>query len=275
MSPLRPPRACRAARERLALRYYAALDGAEEETLERHLGSCPACAREWDLVKRALDALDARAIVPLEATVDWGEFARSTAARARAAAARERPALRRGPWGIPAAARLTALAAVLAAALLAVGAWLRTRGTDAPAPADDGRPTATILESAHSIEDRLAHQGAARYLRDSRALLLNLVGPAAPCRKSDGHYDVTLEKEKSRQLLRRKNLYEGDLLTLEDRRLATLVAQLESVLMEVTTLDDCATARQIHDLRERIEKREILLRIDLMTREMQRREHVV
>src|SRR5206468_2778708 len=86
MSPLRPPRACRAARERLALRYYAALDGAEEETLERHLGSCPACAREWDLVKRALDALDARAIVPLEATVDWGEFARSTAARARAAA---------------------------------------------------------------------------------------------------------------------------------------------------------------------------------------------
>ncbi|HKB07600.1 MAG TPA: hypothetical protein VKF61_04905 [Candidatus Polarisedimenticolia bacterium] len=273
MSPLRPPRACRAARERLALHYYAALDAAEEETLERHLGSCPACAREWDLVKRALDALDPRAIAPLEPTVDWGEFARSTASRARAAAARERPVLRRGPWGIPAAARLTALAAVLAAALLALSAWLRTR-TEAPAPVD-GEPPVTMLESAHIIEDRLGHQGAARYLRDSRALLLNLVGPAAPCRKSDGHYDITLEKEKSRQLLRRKNLYDGDLLTLEDRRLATLVAQLESVLMEVTTLDDCATARQIHDLRERIETREILLRIDLMTREMQRREHVV
>lgn len=273
MSRLRPPRACRATRERLALRYYAALDAPEEEALGRHLGSCPGCAREWDLVKRALDALDPRAIVPLESTVDWGEFARSTASRARAAAARERPVLWRWPWGLPAAASLTALAAVLVVAVLAVSAWLKTRGTEAPA--GGGPPTVTLLESAHSIEDRLAHQGAARYLRDSRALLLNLVGPAAPCRKADGHYDITLEKEKSRQLLRRKNLYEGDLLNLEDRRLATLVAQLGSVLMEVTALEDCATARQIHDLRERIETREILLRIDLMTREMQRREHVV
>src|SRR5262249_17375525 len=118
------------------------------------------------------------------------------------------------------------------------------------------------------IQDRLARRGAERYLTDGRALLVNLVGPAEPCRRADGQFDVTLEKEKSRQLLRRKNLYEGELDTLGDQRLATLMRQLEAVLMQVTSLDDCASARQIHDLREQIEARQILLRIDLVTREL-------
>ncbi len=125
------------------------------------------------------------------------------------------------------------------------------------------------------MQDRLARRGAARYLRDSRAVLVNLVGPAAPCRKAGGQYDITLEKEKSRQLLRRMNLYEGGLGALEDQRLSTLVRQLESVLMQVAALDDCASARQIHDLREQIETRQILLRIDLVTREMEGRADVV
>ncbi len=33
--------------------------------------------------------------------------------------------------------------------------------------------------------------------------------------------------------------------------------------------------RQLHELREQIERRQILLRIDLMTREMEGRSHVV
>jgi hypothetical protein len=289
VSAPRPPRACRTARQRMALGYYGALDPSDDGSLRRHLASCPDCSREWDLLKRALDACDPQAVFPLEKQVDWREFARSTASRARAAAAAGRstespavPGVFVRPWrlALPTAAGLIGLAAGLVVAILAVNGWLRPGGPrtehlSSPSEASDGAPPATLLESANRIEDRLAHQGAARYLRDSRALLMNLVGAAAPCRKADGHYDITLEKEKSRQLLRRKNLYEGDLLTLEDQRLATLLRQLESVLMEVTTLDDCATARQIHDLREQVEKREILLRIDLMTREMQRREHVV
>jgi hypothetical protein len=171
------------------------------------------------------------------------------------------------------------LAAVVVAALV-VGSWLRPGGTRTahvpPSGGDAGIvPLTPLLESAHVMEDRLARQGAARYLSDSRVLLVNLVGATARCRRTEGRYDIALEKEKSRQLLRRKNLYEGDLLALEDQRLATLVRQLESVLMQVAALDDCTPARQIHDLREEIEKRQILLRIDLVTREMRGRADVV
>jgi hypothetical protein len=175
------------------------------------------------------------------------------------------------------------IAALAAAALVASLLWngwprradTREGGAGSVETASGGQSLASLMESAHVIQDRLARRGAARYLSDSRALLVNLVGPAAPCHKNGGQYDITLEKEKSRQLLRRKNLYEGGLGGLEDQRLATLVRQLESLLMQVAALDDCASARQIHELREQIEARQILLRIDLVTREMEGRADVV
>jgi hypothetical protein len=163
------------------------------------------------------------------------------------------------------------LAAVVVAVVV-LGIWLMPGGSRT---AGGLVPRASFLESAHVMENRLARVGAARYLSDSRALLVNLVGATARCRRTDGQYDIAFEKAKSRQLLRRKNLYEGDLLALEDQRLATLMRQLESVLMQVAALDDCASARQIHDLREQIETRQILLRIDLFTREGKGRADVV
>jgi len=274
----------------MALRYYAALGPGEDAALVRHLDSCPACARGWDSLRQTLDAADPATVFPLEAGVDWQEFKRTTVVRASAAGHERRRTDREPlhvglprswPVAIAAAARLPALAAAVVVTVVLLNAWLRPAGPRVarvpPFPGTSGgsAPLASLLESAHAMEDRLARQGAARYLSDSRSLLLNLVGAAAPCRKTDGQYDIALEKEKSRQLLRRQNLYEGDLQGLEDQRLATLVRQLEAVLMEVTALDDCASARQIHDLREQIENRQFLLRIDLITREMQRRADVV
>ena len=274
----------------MPLRYYAALGPGEDAALVRHLESCPACEREWAALRQALDAVDPATVFPLEAEVDWQEFTRATVARARAAGVEGERAdgdpLRAGlprswPVAIPAVARLLAPAAAVVVAVVLVSAWLRPAGPRVarvpsfPGTSGGAAPLASLLESAHAMEDRLARQGAARYLSDSRALLMNLVGAAAPCRKTDGQFDITLEKAKSRQLLRRKNLYDGDLRALEDQRLATLVRQLESVLMEVTALDDCASARQIHDLREQIEGRQFLLRIDLITRDMRRRADVV
>jgi hypothetical protein len=254
----------------MPLHYYAALAATEEDALLHHLASCPACAREWIAVRRSLDAADAATVFPLEAEVDWRQFTRATVARARAADTEGRGApLRPWPIAIPAAAGLAALAAA------AVVALMMARVPQPASQAGGSPPDVSLLESVQVLEGRLARRGAARYLTDSRALLVNILGTASRCRRPDGRYDISLEKEKSRQLLRRKNLYETDLRPLEDQRLATLLRQLESVLMEVTALDDCASARQIHDLREQIETRQIVLRIDLVTRAMRGRANVV
>jgi hypothetical protein len=266
MNRTRPKHHCRAARDRMALLYYGALAQAESALLMRHIGACPGCSNEWDALRRTLDSAAPETVFPRESEVDWQEFARAIVARARAARPVDRPARR---WFHVSARLAAAVAAAVAVVVVAI--WSnRPRSDGGTRP-----PIASLMESAHVMEDRLARRGAARYLSDSRALLVNLVGPAAPCRRDHGEYDITLEKEKSRQLLRRKNLYEGDLLALRDQRLATLLGQLESVLMQVTSLDDCATPRQIHDLREQIEARRILLRIDLVTRQIQGRTDAV
>lgn len=284
------PFGCSRARRAMPLRYYAALPVQDGEALDRHLASCAGCASDWESMRRALDAADPETVFPMEAQVDWDLQARATVMRARTAAAagaaRPSDVSPPGPWRrplvtlLPAAARWAVLAAAALVAVLLVNGWpgRRAAGPDGvPSPsASASLPSdESVRESAALIESRLARRGATRYLTDSRVLLLNLVQSPARCRKADGEFDITFEKEKSRELLRRKNLHEGNLDALRDRRLTDLVGQLEALLIQVVSLGDCASARQLHDLREQIEKRQILLRIDLFTREMQEKTHVV
>jgi len=278
-------RGCRAAQRALPPRYYGALSAGEEATLARHLSSCAGCAKEWEALRRMLDAAGPANVFPRESEVDWEVFARAVVARARAAASREaitpgavvgrrrflpNPNAAAGLWAGLAAA------ALVIATLWTLSPTLRRRDGGDGSPRPPERLTAeSARASAREIEDRLARRSAARYLSDSRALLMSLVQAPARCRKPGGGLDMSLEAERSRQLLRRKNLYEGDLGSLRDQRLAGLLRQLEPVLMQVASLQDCAPAGQIRELRDQIEQRQFLLHIDLVTRDLQRRLNVV
>ncbi|OLD64486.1 MAG: hypothetical protein AUI47_05790 [Acidobacteria bacterium 13_1_40CM_2_68_5] len=262
----RAGRGCRAAQSALPLRYYAALSAGEEATLARHLSSCAGCAREWEALRRVLDAAGPSNVFPRESEVDWEVFARAVVARARAAAWRGAITLWAG----------LAAAALVIATLWTLSPTLRRRDAGGGSPTPPVRLTAeSARASAREIEDRLARRSAARYLSDSRALLMSLVQVPTRCRKPGGQLDMSLEAERSRQLLRRKNLYEGDLDSLRDQRLAALLRQLEPVLMQMASLQDCAPADQIRELRDQIERRQFLLHIDLVTRDLQRRLNVV
>jgi hypothetical protein len=272
----------------MPLHYYAGLDRQEARAFERHLEACEACAAEWARTRLVLDGVDAAAAYPREAEVDWDGFARHTIARARradaegsAAGAAARRAggravidrLRRAAasWvrmPIPARLGVAAAAVILGVMMMTMLSRIPER-PGVPGAGEGGAPAAASSpEAARFIEGRVARRGAARYLVDSRALLVNLVESPVPCRRTDGDFDIRMEKQRARDLLRRKNLYEGSLQGIEDARLAGLVRQLESILLQVSSLDDCATGRQIHDLSEAIERRQILLRIDLVTRDL-------
>ena len=262
---------CRIARDRLPLHFYDLLEEGERGPLERHLASCPGCAGEWASTRRALGAVDASSAFPREADVDWAQFARRTVARARAADSVAGRAGRRIAWWEFAWLRPSwGWGSAAAAALLIVtfGVWIgRTIHQG------DGAAATPIVsaESARSLQRTIARQGAARYLRDGRSLLVNLIQAPVRCRKSDADFDITLEKQRAHQLLRKKNLYLGSLGGVQDQRLTELVSQLETLLVQVSTMQDCTTGRQIHDLREAIDRRQILLRIDLVTREVEGR----
>ena len=289
-------RGCRAAQRALPPRYYGALSAGEEATLARHLSSCAGCAKEWEALRRMLDAAGPANVFPRESEVDWEVFARAVVARARAAASREaitpgavvgrrrflpNPNAAAGLWAGLAAA------ALVIATLWTLSPTLRRRdGGDRAAAASHVRGGGTVHGETHrhrrrwcdrngpgGRDGRPGNRPAATPAR--RALLMSLVQAPARCRKPGGGLDMSLEAERSRQLLRRKNLYEGDLGSLRDQRLAGLLRQLEPVLMQVASLQDCAPAGQIRELRDQIEQRQFLLHIDLVTRDLQRRLNVV
>lgn len=264
---------CEAVRELLPLRFYGLVEGADVATLARHLERCAACAREWEEIRTALSSVAADAAFPREREVDWKAFARATVDKARAAErARPRKAMRPLVWG--------GWLAAAAALLIVAGLSLRRPATGPAGPesssaasglsagAAPGGSAAVSDGGARYLQESLARQGAARYLRDSRTLLVDLVHAPVRCRRSDGSLDIALEKERSRELLRRKNLYLDALREPQDTRLAQLMQQLETLLIQVSSLDDCAAAQQIHDLRSEIERRQILMRIDLISREV-------
>ncbi len=256
---------CRAAREALALRYYDPPAAGSADPVGAHLDTCPACAATWRDLRALLGQVRAGDAYPREAEVDWPRFARETVARARAAEAA--PAIAGGAAGRAARAWFRIAATGLAAAA-AVVVFFALRAPE-PAPVPTARVDADTPGAAMALRRNVARQAAARSLRDGRALLVELMQAPVRCRRQDGTFDIALEKERSRDLLRRLAMHQGSLTGTEDGRIVDLLAQMESLLLQVSTLEDCAGSGAIEDLREAIGARQLLLRIDLVTREME------
>jgi hypothetical protein len=271
--------ACAAVLPLLPLHFYSGLETAERLRVESHLSACADCAAAWEETRRALAAVDSGDAFPREREVDWDEFARRTVARARAAgtatgASGAGPGgVRRGsPWVWPAGVAAAAASILVVAALRLITPPARP-GPALPAPAaagTDGEP-AVATEAARYLEAGVARRAAARTLRDGRALLLDLLDAPVRCRREDGRYDIALERARSRDLLRRVAVQQRALEAPEDQRLAEMLGALSDLLLGVAELDDCADGAQMRALREAIERRQVLLRIDLMSREAEGR----
>jgi hypothetical protein len=260
---------CESVRRQLTLHFYGAAE--EPEALQRHLETCASCATHWAGTVRDLRAIDSAAVFPREADVDWEEFARRTVQRARATEQEQgsarvtlfptRPAGRRALlWG--------GVVAAAAALVLLVGLRSRHAALAPPLAVAHGAG-AEGPDQARFLQESVTRQAAARSLQDGRALLVDLMQAPVRCRRTDGSYDVAIEKARANKLLRRLNLYQGSFAGPGDRRLSELLGQLESLLLQVSSMDDCTAVQAIHDLRAAIERRQLLLRIDLVTREVE------
>ena len=266
---------CAAILPLLPLHFYSGLETADRLRVEAHLSACGECAAAWEETRRALAAVDSGAAFPREREVDWDDFARRTVARARAAepaaAAPETPGRRRSPWMWPAGVAAAAASLLVVAALRLATAPAPSRQATvlptAPAEAGAGAEPAVATEAARYLEAGVARRAAAASLRDGRALLLDLLEAPVRSRREDGRYDVALERARSKELLRRLAVQRRALEEPGDRRLAEMLGALSDLLLDVAEMDDYADGPQLRALREAIERRQVLLRLDLMTRE--------
>ena len=247
-------------RRRVSLLASGALDREQRREVERHLESCASCREEHAALTRLLELVAGDPIrgaePPLAASV--------LAARVRAqldaagAAAPLRPAWRRP------AALLTAAAAAAALAWLALPRAGPTPGSEAPAR----RAVQVPGDMLERMERTLAREQTARYLDEAGAVLVTLAAQGRDCDQDAERVDVAAETSRSRKLLRRGAL----LVDIDAAEVATarpVLVDVEQVLLEVAALEACARTGDLARIGERIARRRLLMKIDLMARELQ------
>jgi hypothetical protein len=162
------------------------------------------------------------------------------------------------------------LAAGLAAVLVS-----RMPAPDPRVPASPGtgaQPAAQPVETEVSaemqdrVERSLARQNTSRYLEQSRVVLMNVLD--TPVRCSRNQIDISAERERSLELLRRKQLLRTDLDRPELARAASLCDQLEGILMEISTLKDCTDLEKLQDLRAAVQRNQLLVKIRVAEQEL-------
>lgn len=249
-------------RREVSLLAVDALGGRDRAAAEAHARGCAECRADLESLQRVLaeskaadHAHAAELPIPLAALVTRVQ----AEIDARLAAPRPRPAA----WRWAAAAGLV-LAAALAVMMVRAGGRPSTVAVVPPGPAP--LEVAADPEAILRMESALAREQAARYLADAQDVLVHVADPER-CRRGKGLVDVEAEARRSRELLERRALL-VDVEAPGVESAAPLLGDVEAVLRDVAALEDCARSRDLDALNRRLEKTRLLMKIDIVTREL-------
>ena len=231
---------------RVDLLAAGALGAADRRATLDHALGCAACRAELAEARELIALVERDPVREAEPEVPVGALVARVQARLAEA---ERSATPR-TW--PKLA-LPLAAAVAVALIVLIGSWPTTRPPHVPPPSV--RPQAAVSEEA---------------LRRSEAQDVLVTVAAAPlrCDRKRAHVDVGEEARRSRELLTRRAL----LVDTDREQMAGARPVLEDVsdaLREVAALDPCARPEDLEAIQQRMARRRLLMKIDLMTRELQ------
>jgi len=241
-------------RRRVSLLALGALEPAERAAALAHLERCPACREELAALRDVLALVDADpvhdAAPPLSAA--------ALAARVRRRLDVSRPS---------AAARGAMLRPLAAAAAVVLAVWALPAAGPRRPPAAAARPAEVTDETLERLEAHVAREQAVRYLNAAQDVLVTVSVARRDCERKGGRVDVAGEARRSRELLERRPLLE-----LNHARVASarpVLDDVELVLRDVASLEACARARDLAAIQRLLQQRRLLMKIDLMTRELQ------
>lgn len=251
-------------RRRVSLLAAGVLEGRERDEVLRHVEACARCRAEHDALRAVVAALESDPLREAEPEVPLAFLV----GRVEREVARALVPTGRPRWWLVA---LPAAAAVLAAAVLVppLVARLKPAPTAARAEIPPAEASPLLTEDALSrIERNLAREHAARYLSDAGEVLVSVAATGVDCDPADERLDVGRAPERSRELLeRRAMVVRGGGEAVASAR--TVLDDVELALREVADLPSCVKRRDVERLRREVEDRQLLMRIRLMTRELE------
>ena len=254
--------------EQFVLYHYGdTADRAEAAALEEHLHACAECQADLAAVRRTLDAVDALEVPERSDAYGADVWARvqphlGTSTRTR--------------WQAVAAffsTRGLVLAGGVAALVLAAfvaGRYL-PRQPAGPAPvsakavaAGTSQQTAADREQ---VRERILLVAVGDHLDRSQVALIELVN--AP---SGAKVDISDEQRRARDLVSENRLYRQTALTTGEPGVASVLDDLERVLIEIANSPSTMTAAEFAKLRERIERQGIIFKVRVFGERVRERE---
>jgi hypothetical protein len=241
----------------LVLHHYGESDEGPET--EAHLAECEACRAEYAALARTLARVSA--VQPPERPPDYGArvWARLEPGLAAERARREaRPwwaTATRGWFGPIRPARLALAGGV--AALLVV-AFLSGRLLQQPAP--------ERARTSPQVRERILLVAVGDHLERSQMMLVELVN--APDASA---IDLTAGQRNAEDLVSANRLFRQAALRAGETAVATLLDDLERVLVEIANAPEAMSDAELEDLRQRIEAQGILFKVRITGSQMRSR----
>lgn len=246
--------------EQLVLHFYG--DAESPAAIETHLRECAPCRARLESLKAMLamvDSAPAMQVPPRDANYGaqvWERIAPKLGAPPR-----------RAWWRLSLHESFTAprwaLAGTLAALL--IGAFVLGRIT-MRAPEGPGKLGPESVATNEQIRERILLVAVGEHIERSRMVLVELQN--AP-RK--GVVDISSEQRRARDLVDSSRLYRQTAVSTGDQALASVLEQLERVLVEVANSPQHASSNDLEQIRKRLESQGILFKLSVVESQVKER----
>lgn len=234
----------------------------EREGIGTHVADCPECRAELERIEALLAALNTlpapdpgedygarvwQQIAPRlpEKRTPWWKFFSKTSEGAHRFAPQR--------W-----------AAVGGIAVLVLGAFLAGRISRQPV-----EPTPSA--AAANVRERVLIMAVGEHLGRSEMVLVELAN-VEPQNAKQKRVNISGEQRRAEDLLEENRLYRQSALEQGDTALASVLDELERVLLDVAHSPEQVTPAQLEGMRQRIEARGILFKVRVVGKELQQRE---
>ena len=223
--------------DQLVLFYYGELT--EIEAIESHLSGCESCRSQFRALQLVLNTVNSVSVP--ERPADYGH-AIWKRIEPRLAVRHRRPMRLWWIWA-------PAVAALLLGAFLAGSLWQRA-----------GAPGVAKNQNNQQIRERILLVAVGDHLERSQMVLAELDN--APDGK--GKLDISGERQMAQDLLDDNRLYRQTARNTGDNSMASVLDDLERVLLEIAHSPSEISSQQLNDLREQIESRGLLFKVRVL-----------
>jgi hypothetical protein len=234
----------------LVLHYY----GEDVSRADSHLAACATCQAELARLQRVMAFIDSAPAIDAPEGFE------------RMAWARLEPSLhgRQGgwfSWFVLSPSRLAFAAGVV---LLVGAAFIAGRMAERATPP----AVPVVAQTPAEVRERILLVDLGEHLDRSQRMLVEL----ASADDGAGPVDMTLEQSRAEQLVAANRLYRQTAASTGDAGIASVLEDLERVLVDIATSPNTMTQEDLDAVRRRIESKELLFKVRVMASQVRARQ---